>query len=594
MPITYKRINKELTDLELAVPSFAFNCNTEKDCTIMRVQLCGKIEYDAESGARVSQTSQDSHNAKCKKILEMEQNNDNKSDIVLFPEYSISYDLLDELIGRKILPEINKLWCLPCQAIKNSDFKEKIQSYKNQGIIVIDKAFNDIKEKNFVNALIYLFITYSRDGQEKIIMVPQIKTQEMRDEFYECEAYMSKGNTIYIFGGQNESCLTSFLCADSLNNEIKWSDINDLGRSFIILHPQLNANSRNNDFCRLRREVFSSNNKQVYISCNWAEDTELKKYGTKGSSLIKESWSCIYYKYEKSSEMRLWYNKNIAILKENFLKFLYSGFMKNERVAVWYSSSKELAHKIILQKPFSNIPAIEISSIDVKADGAYIFNSTDWVVTMHTSYTWKSELEKLPTDYSELSNRISSDEKYFAHIFCNDKILLDRHLEKLLAKDEFDFAQIGSDEQILSPSLLMNEGTREHGKDALKKLYELVNLLKNNDFPKHLEHFKNNHKIILGQPYNLTMSRNHGSANNITISIAEDSESAEKYLKKIKKGNICFKDDISLLASYFCVFVKNLANPNKVQHFPSFNPSISEGERVRESGKITDGGKDDV
>ena len=98
------------------------------------------------------------HDLKCRKILELA--NEEFYDLVLFPEYCISYDLMKSIItDRELWPDDTKLWCLPCQGTPKREFDAFIEFLRNnQDICLIDTAIADgVRPNPFVNAMFYCF-----------------------------------------------------------------------------------------------------------------------------------------------------------------------------------------------------------------------------------------------------------------------------------------------------------------------------------------------------------------------------------------------------------------------------------------------------
>jgi hypothetical protein len=274
MHMEFKHINEILSEKDLKDLDIDF-CSDSVNFSIVRAQLLGHLQADTATGPRVIT---DDHDIKCESILK----NHSDSSIVLFPEYCISYNLIEK-IAKKVIPwpKTYTLWCLPCQGIPKADFFDKLTQYeKEDAVIVINEGVDVLKSPGvFITALIYCFIAVSnKDGQNKLVLLPQFKTYRMADQDNLCETDMIVGSKIYIFGETGENRLITLMCSDVMNPDINWKELKNKcgGLGLSLLHPQLNIKPKHFDFASLRNEIFSQDNKSIYISANWAKGTVIE------------------------------------------------------------------------------------------------------------------------------------------------------------------------------------------------------------------------------------------------------------------------------------------------------------------------------
>lgn len=595
MAIQYIHIKDCLSKLGLVNPDFFVCSDNHKDFSLMRVQLNAKLKFDAQKGPCVAD---EFHEQKCLKIIQMETKK--SSDLLVFPEYSISYELLDSIMNDdKLWPQQDKLWCLPCQGILYEEFLSIMKRYENNGIIVISDAYSTVNKKNFINAQMYLFTTTTPSGERHVVLVPQLKTCPMRDISYDCEEYMSLGNTIFVFGDKNGIGLVSLLCADSLNQEIMWQDLCRQCCSLILLHPQLNNNCKNSTFRRIRSEMFSQSNKHIYISCNWAQGTIIADDRLSRLITINSPWSCIYYKYDPSYSIKQWYDKNLNRLKLNANLLLYGGFLSHEKVAVWYSYPEELFHNIIIQKPFHRQAGILVSEENVIVTTGYIWGGKEWIDlpndhehiyrTTHYSKYFNSE-------YQEAFQKIIEQPRYNYPFVCDNKVDADRFFELALACDELANSCISSEEKLMSPTLIIDSDSLKEAERALQNFLSLIELLKTGRLPKHLDHYNKDHHFEVqkdGLVYsNLTTA---DKKNRIIVAIAPDKTKAMQYIEDIKSKSLIkySKDNDDEFPYKICVYAKRLGTDG-YDCLPEFNTTIITPERVQNQVDITRGGFDNV
>lgn len=131
----YINISKKLEELGLQAPTFNV-CNRRiQDFTYMQVQLKGNLTFSKIKGAYMRKEEAEEHNQKCKEALE--EAAATGVDLLLFPEYSISYELLEDIctseqkqMNSRVWPNNNTVWCLPCQGIEYAEFDNFITSMK--------------------------------------------------------------------------------------------------------------------------------------------------------------------------------------------------------------------------------------------------------------------------------------------------------------------------------------------------------------------------------------------------------------------------------------------------------------------------------
>ena len=596
MSIKFIRIQEKISELKCEALHLTVIDDCKKDCTIMRAQLQATLSFTSQSGPFVKDAQ---HDDICCSLLKKEQQA--PSDVVIFPEYCISYNLIDKVVSNEEMrPKQGKLWCLPCQGISFNDFIGRMSRYEASGALIINDAYvgTESLQDKFINALIYCFISTDADDHQRVTLVPQIKTQAMRDPTYQCEEpYMYCGSTIFVFGKSNGIGLISLLCADSLNPKISWDGIADQARNFIILHPQLNTNPRQEDFCRIRNDMFAQNEKHVYVSCNWAQGTHIVDNAGNKQLSIYDSWSCIYYKYDSKYDKKKWYTSNLEQLKINASAFLYVGIIKEKKVVVWYAASCVLAHQFILQKPFHKDLAILQSHTDVIIKSGLIFEDNKWIaVERDREGEYRNELykESFHDQYESIFNVIVGDEKYNYPYICDHKDDSDSFLELAYAKDILTNRCIATTEELLSPSFLVNKQTINIAKETLLEMHKLVCALRNNEFPKHLSDYIDNHRfeLIVNKDRCTNLSTVDGKFQMI-VAIAKDKEAAECFIKHTSETHLIRYSgkDNAQFNYLICVYVKNIISDN-YDHYPKFNPSTSTPDRTRNHADITKGGTD--
>lgn len=586
MELVFLYVDDLCNSRTLKQPNIQACADGSKDFTITRAQMFANIGVSKERGAYIKS---EEHNQKCLELLECSK----KSDLVLFPEYCFSYESLKQIVNNEALwPTRYKLWCLPCQGIAHDTFFKKLDEFERCGAVVFrDGVKTPAQCGDFVNALFYCFVTTeaSSPSEQKLVLLPQLKTQHMADQEDKCESYMTLGDTIFVFGEPGGNCLVSLLCADVLNPDLTWRDLKRKGSSFILLHPQLNKKPAHPDFKMLRDSIFRGTTRNVYISANWA----------KGTLGISNPWSCLYFKHEVGNDFHKWREAHTDLLQENSMHLLYGGYYCEKRVSIWYAWVSEFAQSLKIQKPFCGM-AVQRGKHDVIAlQCLYWENVHGWREVPEGSereYRRKHNeecLEENSEDYKKLLIEICKNHKLHYPFVIAEKAQADRFWELLQAKAENSYITLRENEIPQSPVILFEEENIKYMCSALGNIRDLQGILDKKELPKYLEAFHNGYCFGLcsgtDQPYNITAKNGEM---HIVLAITEDKLMAEHFINELKKDAFKDFDNIESELPYLvCVVAKDIVTRER-RFYPEFNPSITAAERGTLRGDITEGGNE--
>lgn len=355
------------------------------------------------------------HDAKCHALLA--QARQKNHDLVLFPEYCVSYELLGEIAENPDLwPANRKLWVLPCQGVSTERFGSFLKQYADRSnVFILDMAWDQRKVnlKLFVNALFYCFVAY-REEETVLCLVPQLKTHPMADHDCLCETPgMTTGEIIFTL---NDRLLT-LLCADSLRNEITWQRFQSEGLTgwLTILHPQLNPAPKNSVFARLRWELYEHNEPGVYITCNWAKGTTLSSPGeeTTPKNTIRTSWSCIYRKHTDDISQKWLQKDELRLANERY--GLFGALMYTRRTEVWFTLYHE--HALALNMPNPGPHGYALAQLpDLRASTQYSYNPqiAQWIATDTLADTLRQRIHEKCHEYPELEEYCEDFERLFS------------------------------------------------------------------------------------------------------------------------------------------------------------------------------------
>lgn len=596
--IKYKLLENILKRQKIKNCDFLACSSGDGNYKLIRAQMKAKFLCTAENGPIVKT---EEHDKKCMAVIDCARNE--HAELLLFPEYCISYKVLKKIIKNSVKwPDYGMLWCFPCQGIKTNAFFKFIQDIeKDENVIVIKDAINEnnIHKRNFINVFFYCFIGDISDTK-KLILVPQLKTQHMADRKAICEADgMTTGSVIYIIGNSKNNYLLTLLCADSLNSQIIWDDIKrkTCCRCITILHPQLNQRPKQDTFAGIRKRIFEFNINSIQITCNWAADTEIimgdDEHFEKQNLAL--SWSCIYCKSDLMNHYYL--DKCKYILQNNADYFLYGALMREKKVMVWYTASDELVHSIQIQKPSAdNYSIVKIDGIIGKK--SFVFSENGKMGEKKNSYSFQKVMKKLPAEYLDFANFLLQNEHYKPALECQTKEELDLFFA-MISLDKFcKVYEIDKDENLFGWSLLLTDEEVEKARTGFQNWSQLINYLNNQMFSGFLLDFKDNYEFQYvkedekkGLPFGNFTQKN--GEKRLIMGVSPDCETAERYIDYLQKElKDYFGGDEGRIAYAVCIWAKDLKNGGIIV-YPKNNISIFKGDIMRRTDNIADGGSED-
>lgn len=516
-------------------------------------------------------------------------------DVLLTPEYSFSYDVIEKIItdeSGELKPNIGKLWCLCCQGISVDSFTSKMLQFKNDAI-VIENAIKSMDELSFVNALIYIFV----DGSGKIILVPQIKTHTMGDAELLCEGKgLSLGNVIYKIGKGKSNQICSIVCADVFQynrGEINIQDLKRVDESMILLHPQLNGKPRHETFAAFRRNAYDLEHYEnlVYITANWASGTKLvnndPSLGIKDLEIMNP-WTSIYMK----DKNKHWLETERDRRNHNESKGLGFGYYRSKKVKVWFNYKYELMHLLTIKKPRNEVPVVTVSKIELLVDKCYVRQSTEWC--SKDTFPMKDNL-------CDVIN-INKENDSYCYPIKASKALRDIFFGLSLGGYEEGQLQIEDNEIHQNIGTHIDDECEKFRESNAIKFKKLVYYLQNQNLPENMNELIKNHKFaIVENTFNL-VSKDPANKNRAIVAFVENKNEArrlsERYEKKIKKlyyptpSGVSLEDierlkkDFELYSLNKVCVISNDEMGVEVVFYPVINENITNPDRKQNETSI--------
>ena len=556
--------------------------------SMLRVQIQGKFSFSRQCVRIVDSV----HDEKCRSLLQLAAQRN--YDLVLFPEYCISYSVLRDVIANASLrPKNRKLWVLPCQGIPCDEFETFInEAVTNENVFLLDKAWisNQVNARAFVTVLFYCFMG-KRDGKPVLCLVPQLKTQPMGDHDCLCEqAGMSTGGVIFTL----ERRLLTLLCADSMNHNITWKSFQEedlLMPGLTILHPQLNAHPKDRVFSRLRWELFEHGEPGAYITCNWAKDTALYQQNRPDQVVetVRTSWSCIYRKHGDDIVDR-WSRKD-ALRRENGKYRLFGAVMPAQRTEVWFSLNHEeaLGVNIPILSP-AGYGKVQLPDVHAHVRLRYDQDAKDWVEWEDTPETLQQRIDAVCPE-SEMLRRYSESirDPYRFALDTSVKFDSDQFFALALAGFHNNVLEIDEKENLIAWTLLLDEAEQGTAAEALDQLLRLIYIFAKK-LPPQCAPLEGNHSFCYQPSQDGKPSINfQAEKKTALVAYAQSEMRAQRHVKFLRRTEC--HDDEDLLRQFVRVFYYEPMEQRLVCA-PQLSPDITQGEGVSVKGEITDGGNE--
>lgn len=320
----YKNIIDELRNKGLTMVPLNI-LKKESDTYVMSLmQPSGKVQIsDTEVKNHVS------NNAVEKFTNFLNNAYESRNQLVITPEYSCPFEVIQNCINNSILPMEGAIWVLGCESISFDSLIEFVNHNSTTEFIYEVPDIRD--ERYFFSPVCYIFNTKDTSGILKRTIVIQFKTEHMHDTDNELEiSHLIKGKIRYwICNDQNSIQLSALMCAEALeSNPIPEMEEH---KSYLITHLQLNTKPFNPSFAHYRKDLFRSNDNIEIISLNWAKGFQI------GENVASSyGGSAIYTKAEKvkltDERINENHKKGVYYSFENDMKYSIFNLNYNEHV----------------------------------------------------------------------------------------------------------------------------------------------------------------------------------------------------------------------------------------------------------------------
>lgn len=560
MSIKYVSVQEKLKKEKVSYPEFGVFCARGNVIKIAQWQPAGELSFLEDKGFCCKS---DGH---AKKGLEfLKSAVDGKADLVITPEYSLPWEVLEDiLLNRTVEPKNSKLWCLGMEGISYDDLEAFYKKYSlEDSFRIIIEDLDSLNQKSFCSCIVYLF-----RADKKVICLIQLKTTAASDQWVELESGgLTIGNSIYYFmDKEKRNCLFSYICADALNQDINKVKDEVMYHQCIIVHPQLNPQPLHESFCQMRRNFFDYSQHSIrMIAVNWSKGTTLKRENKDIS--IEESYSAFYDNKTVDDDILA------ELIKKNKIKGV--NLAKERYISIWYMPSEE--HAIIY-----SIDGFRTEVISRAASGHIepigdIFFEYD---IDNEQWQKKSACSVCSIDWDWLKNEFQIER-------CKETecciIKLHRFFEILFIQGIFQGLELHDG---LGRTVFVEEYKNSEDIIRLRERGKYINAaLKNDNIPDKFSHLKKgNYEWILDERGNLTYKNDPRKGTPLCIAYV-DCENEDIIKKKISAfENMMGREALDRLLVYF-ITEKGLSYYDKFYNMNINNPVLTHPNNLFKDGK---------
>jgi len=292
------------------------------------------------------------------------------ADLVLCPEYSCPWEVLEAALRQGKFPAADKLWALGCESITPAKFREFIASFPD--VVWIHEELPNTAG-DFLGVACYLLKTESNAGAVKNVIVVQFKTVPMAGHDTSEADHLIRGQKIYFLRGQNDYIrFVTLICSETLEFQLDQNLAQQIDQHpSIIFHPQLTGDPNNAAARKYRNDLYSntcSRDLEV-ITLNWARGTKIgdqaqTRYGS----------SAVFMKSDK-------FDHSDVRLHQNHLRGIYYCNWQINRTRLCLFNFDEYVFHFRTQKPRLLGQAVELRRTGPEMINLWHWQDESWQVS---------------------------------------------------------------------------------------------------------------------------------------------------------------------------------------------------------------------
>jgi hypothetical protein len=222
---------------------------------------------------RVGHANQEEAALRCTRFLEKAVAT--YSDLVVAPEYSVPWSVIDQIAAGALRPPQGALWVLGAESISPSELQASASRYEAAfGVAVLYESLDprQVAQKRYLDTLVYVFWATDAQNVAKLCILAQFKTAPCRDYHDFEQRALCLGNDVYSFNPDlNKIGLLTIICSDAFDFT---PFVDGLHKNCLLIHIQLNPKPAHVDYAAYRTRLVSvgSNSDCELLCLNWAEN----------------------------------------------------------------------------------------------------------------------------------------------------------------------------------------------------------------------------------------------------------------------------------------------------------------------------------
>ncbi len=471
----------------------------------------------------------------------------NNSSLVITPEYSCPWASVRNILDdANRFPNRGKLWVLGCESITPEEVVTFQETYNGLGNIEV--VYNDIIDDApggvLLDPCLYIFKANNQEGQEKLIVLIQFKTQHMGVWGNPLEQQkLVPGQHSYILRNAPDSInLVTVICSDAMmfdgrniypGAEGQW-DI----QPYIILSLQMNPQPTHIEFRDFRRNILKTANKDV-ISLNWSSESSATGNPDFFNEYCKSNISIVTEHIKNDSRIEE------ELIDANHKKGLYYAFMKPNRHCFYFTPEIEYFY-LRIRKPTIGLrpaPANRRRGPELEEIYAYDDQLETFVIAPITNDGFQDFIDSIQI---QSSNLISDD----LNILDKERLIALTSGELSKVKRGLNWHTVNmlksflleDTETIKRYTVTFDADGRDYRTSQIGKVEDLnLNVLSNPDlFPDIIASFKNNCNEVMflnrnGINYNYNLVSNDDQIATVAFIGHKSKADAQEMLHKLTK-----------------------------------------------------------
>lgn len=214
-----------------------------------------------------------------------------QSQLVVTPEYSLPWSVVDQIVQGPLRPPVGSLWALGSESI-TPDALEVLHRSLPGDARLFHEPFDATKraQQAFIDPLLYCFWARTAADAHVLCLLVQFKTVPCRDDDHVELRALYLGTRAYRFRNDAQSIrFIGIICSDAFEFDNALVDANC--SNAIILHIQLNKSPGNPNYSAYRSRLYAtaSNMRVEVLALNWSANLQLES-GAAWNEIAGTAW----------------------------------------------------------------------------------------------------------------------------------------------------------------------------------------------------------------------------------------------------------------------------------------------------------------